>query len=284
MSDGADKLDIFVSEWEPAPARLERGDVVCAIGDVHGYARHLETLTNWVCENALHEAEKTRHLVFLGDYIDRGPLNIPSLAFLDGLAPPGIDVVRLVGNHEEFLIEFLRGEGHGFDFVESWVRNGGLATLAELGIEYDDLFRNSVAELRALVEERLPAEAARCLDRLIPSFRSGAYMFVHAGVRPDTPVDLADVKTLTTIREPFLSGPGWAHEFAVVHGHTICAPEVTPHRVAVDAGVYRSGLLACAHFEDDRVRFVIAAEATDLDEFMEKERNGRLLARRWSKA
>jgi serine/threonine protein phosphatase 1 len=284
MPDDMKNLTVFVSEWEAAPGRLAQDDVVCAVGDVHGYARHLATITNWAHESALADATKRRRLVFLGDYVDRGPQNLAVLQFLENLAPRDIEIIRLIGNHELFLIDFLGDPDFRFDRIESWVSNGGLHILAEFGIVHDDLFRNSIAELRMSATARLPPDAAQCLTRLAPSFSLGTYLFVHAGVDPAEPLDLTDLRKLTTIREPFLSGVGWPHPFAVVHGHTICAPEVEAHRVAVDAGVYRTGMLACAHFEADRVRFAIATDAEDLAEFEKKDRDGRLLRRRWTKA
>jgi hypothetical protein len=69
------------------------------------------------------------------------------------------------------------------------------------------------------------------------------------------------------MREPFLSGAGWAHEFAVVHGHTVRGPEVLPHRVAVDSGAYRTGVLTAAEITGDRLRFRSVADRRNLAAF-----------------
>ena len=57
------------------------------------------------------------------------------------------------------------------------------------------------------------------------------------------------------MREPFLSGVGWAHPFVVVHGHTIRPPEILPHRIAVDTGCFHTGVLTALELERDRARF-----------------------------
>jgi serine/threonine protein phosphatase 1 len=70
---GQERFNIFVSNWEDAPGRLPPGATVCAIGDVHGQADHLAALVGWVDAQVLSAASGGRHLVLLGDYVDRGP-------------------------------------------------------------------------------------------------------------------------------------------------------------------------------------------------------------------
>jgi hypothetical protein len=95
----------------------------------------------------------------------------------------------------------------------------------------------------------------------------GAYVCVHAGLDPATPLDGNGRRELLSLREPFLSGKGWRHPFAAVHGHTIRGPEVLPHRIAVASGTYRTGVLSAVQIEEDRLRFVCVTSEPKLKAF-----------------
>jgi hypothetical protein len=53
----------------------------------------------------------------------------------------------------------------------------------------------------------------------------------------------------------------------VVHGHTIRGPEVCPHRIAIDSGAYRTGVLTAVQLADDRLRFLCVASDPKLKAF-----------------
>ena len=63
-------------------------------------------------------------------------------------------------------------------------------------------------------------------------------------------------RDLISLREPFLGGKSWSHPFTAIHGHTIRGPEVLAHRIAVDSGTYRTGVLSAVQIEGDRLRFL----------------------------
>jgi len=273
-------LNIFISDWEDGPARLPTGVGAWAIGDVHGQLAHLDALIDAV--RALIEASPAiqRHLVLIGDYIDRGPDNIAALERADTLEIPGVTVTALRGNHEDYLDRFLNAESVGEDLVANWVANGGGATLANLGVSQDDLRdRGAAAVARAVRSRPLPG-VRRALDRLEIALRLGGYLFVHAGVHPRLP--LADMRQrLTTIREPFLAGEGWIHDFAVVHGHSIAGPDIAPHRIAVDSGAFWTGVLTCAELYDDQARFIAATRDDDLERLRRIPGRRPLSTERW---
>ncbi|MFW5955273.1 MAG: metallophosphoesterase, partial [Rhodothermales bacterium] len=88
-----------------------------AIGDIHGCA---ETLWNLLDELNVGPDD---HLVFIGDYIDRGPDSHGVIAGLIDLS----DTVRctfLRGNHEKLLLDYL-----DFGDFNSWLMNGAEETL-----------------------------------------------------------------------------------------------------------------------------------------------------------
>ena len=255
---------IFASDWLPAPGGLPQDDLVCAIGDVHGELAHLQALTQWLAANVLRERSGRCHFITLGDYADRGASGVGVLSFLERLSLPGVRVSGLLGNHDVYLKTFLYDRSIDFDFIESWMINGGGPTALELGVDNEDFYAHDLPTLQTRARERLPGAAAQWLKKLRTRERIGSYVFVHAGVHPSRPLEDHDVSELVMMREPFLSGVRWGHDFVVVHGHTICGPDVKPHRIACDSGACVTGVLTCAQIEADRLRFVIATQAAGL--------------------
>jgi serine/threonine protein phosphatase 1 len=259
------RVRIFTSRWELAPGHLDRDVTVYAIGDVHGQLDHLTALIQWLRTDALSNQGTTPHLVTLGDYVDRGSHGLAVLEYLHRIDIPGVAITRLFGNHDLYLNTFLYDPTCNFDFVEFWISNGGNATLREFSIDLEEFYRYGVAGLRAVARERLSASAGEALAHLKPATQIGTYLFVHAGVHPERAFDSDDLTQLTTIREPFLSANKWTHDFVVVHGHSICGPDVRPHRIAVDSGAFLTGVLTCVQLKRDQMRFIAATQAATLD-------------------
>src|SRR3546814_13783526 len=71
--------------------------------------------------------------VGLGDYVDRGwqPLQTLDLVAA-GLGQPGVEEIRLLGNHEVYLIEAATGEDLSLPRLLNWWRYGGEETLKTL--------------------------------------------------------------------------------------------------------------------------------------------------------
>jgi predicted MPP superfamily phosphohydrolase len=76
-----------------------------AIGDIHGNVAALEDLLEQVtCDLTANDA-----VVFLGDYIDRGPSSKACIdRILDFRSRSNVKVVTLLGNHEDRLLRTLR--------------------------------------------------------------------------------------------------------------------------------------------------------------------------------
>jgi serine/threonine protein phosphatase 1 len=255
---------VFISEWEDAPARLPAGVGAWAIGDVHGQLAHLVALVA-ACRTLMDSSPAgSRHLILMGDYVDRGPDNIAALEWVGSLEIPDVAVTVLRGNHEDYLDRFLTDDDVGEALVANWIVNGGDATLANLGVSEDDLQRRGATAVARAVRAQPLSDVRRALARLEIALRLGGYLFVHAGVHPR--LSLGDIRQRpTTIREPFLSGEGWIHDFAVVHGHSIAGPDMAPHRIAVDSGVFWTGVLTCVELRDDQARFIAATRDDDLE-------------------
>lgn len=268
-------LHLFETRWEPAPHLAPRGTTLLAVGDIHGHAAHLDAML--AALDAPMAAARVcggrTELVMLGDYVDRGP---SSLAVLDRLlrlgrewrADSGLHLLR--GNHDRLLIDLLYAPGDeaAEAALARWCRKGGDTVLRELGLSAAEVLARSAGEIAVVVSEGLGAERRALLASLRYAWRCGDWLFVHGGVDPGRPVGAQDRAAWLELREPFLSGPGWRHGFAVVHGHSIRGPEVLAHRVAVDSGTYRTGVLSAVEITGARLRFLCVADRSDLTEFL----------------
>lgn len=223
---------------EPGP---EPGVCIYAVGDIHGRADLLETLLARIAEHSTGlPAGTRRRLVFLGDYVDRGPDSRGVLDILCRPPPPGFERVCLMGNHEEFLIGFL---DNPTDSV-AWLVNGGRETLVSYGIPEDAIDALRRDDLSRALAALMPPAHRRFLEGLELIHLSGTYLFVHAGIDPDRPLHRQGRETLLWIRQPFLDSTAPMGGRVVVHGHTVCdEPQERPNRIGIDTGAYASGRL-----------------------------------------
>lgn len=232
-----------------------------AVGDIHGCRAHLRTLLRRIAEDAAAGADATVRIVFVGDYVDRGPDSagvIDDIVALgrDGL-PDGraVEVVALKGNHEDYFARFLDGD---LSIAPQWMLNGGAETIASYDVEPPALHDDPTELARAQrdLAAALPAAHRRFLDGLAFSHRAGGYFFVHAGVRPGVALDDQDPTEMMWIRKPFLES---AADFGahVVHGHTpVSAVEERPNRLDIDTGACYGGQLTAVGFWGTERRFL----------------------------
>ena len=229
---------------------------VYAVGDIHGCTDLLRALHDAILEDAAGAAPARRVAVYLGDYVDRGPDPRGVVDLLIEEPLPGFDLVHLIGNHEDFLLRFLRDR----TVAPVWMMNGGGATCRSYGVDPDAPpgYGDGVERLQRELRERMPETHLRFFAALRPSHLEGDYLFVHAGVRPGVPLDAQDEADLLWIREPFLSS---AENFGrvIVHGHTPGhAPVVRANRIGVDTGACYGGPLTALVLEGGERRFLQA--------------------------
>ena len=204
-----------------------------AIGDIHGCHLALLHLLDRISDYA---KTQTCRLVFIGDYIDRGPDSRSVIETVRTLEQrKQADVICLLGNHEDLLLEAI-DSGDPWH----WLDNGGAATLASYGIRDP---------------AHLPAADIAWLRSLSLSFDDGKRFFVHAGIDPDHPLDRQPREALLWIRERFLRVPT-DYGRLIVHGHTPredARPEVRHNRVNIDTACVYGGVLTAVVFTDERV-------------------------------
>ncbi|MCJ7420317.1 metallophosphoesterase family protein [Sphingomicrobium astaxanthinifaciens] len=229
------------------PVPLKPGRRVYAIGDIHGCRAELDRLLDRIAADlAGHDGKST--LIFLGDYIDRGPDSAGVVDRLVGGALPGSNQHFLLGNHEAAMLEAAEGKALG------WLAYGGIQTMESYGVTKRELFK--VPSVKKLIAEHVPRAHLDFFRALKPYKKIGDYLFVHAGIRPGVSLDKQKKRDLVWIREEFLESKA-DHGMVVVHGHTITSkPQHKKNRIAIDTGCYASGKLTAARFEGDRVDFL----------------------------
>lgn len=232
----------------PAPT-IPDGMRIYAIGDIHGAIEPLETLLDRIAEDRANVSSDRVQLVFLGDYIDRGPASRQVVERLMGMAGGG--VVMLCGNHEEMLVSLHRGDRR---YASPFHRNGGRATLLSYGVDPDDYDAWTLDELTDRIPDIVPRSHIDFMADLPTHYRCGDFFFVHAGIRPGVPLDRQDRSDLLWIRERF-SASDEVHEAIIVHGHEIVdAVEEKFNRIAVDTGAYSTGRLSALVLEGESRR------------------------------
>lgn len=236
-----------------------RGHRAYVIGDIHGRLDLLETLLAMVEDDFRSRPKRKTSIVFLGDLIDRGPSSAGVIEHLRNYRPGFAKPLFLMGNHEEVLLRVAAGEA---DLIPSWLRFGGIETLASYGLDAAKLTGVPDTEAVARVKEVIPQSHLRFLSGLADTVSFGDYLFVHAGIRPGVEISEQSKTDLRWIREPFLEDRS-ERGFVVVHGHTISQRiEITPNRIGIDTGAFYTGKLTALAVEGVRRWFLQTGNET----------------------
>jgi diadenosine tetraphosphatase ApaH/serine/threonine PP2A family protein phosphatase len=234
---------------------LPQGQLVYAIGDIHGRADLLALLLAVIISDAArNKGSKRRTIVFLGDYIDRGHDSRRVVDMLLSDLPEGFDVHFLKGNHESIMLDFLEDPS----YLGQWLANGADATFRSYGMDVAELIRKGAAPemWRRAFLASLPEAHRDFFETLELAVSLGDYFFVHAGVRPGVSLEAQDPKDLIWIRGPFLQSD---EDFGkiVVHGHTPRAtPEIRANRIGIDTGAVFTDRLTALRLEDGSRRLL----------------------------
>jgi len=176
---------------------------IIAIGDIHGCSTALATLIEAIQPTELDT------LVFLGDYIDRGP---DSKGVLDQIIalPQRCTVVPLMGNHEEMLQAVLDG---GQSEIKFWLTFGGAAVLASYGWKGRSELRTS--DVRQLIPREHVEFVKSCRDY----FETVRHFFAHAYYDPNLPLNQQKWSGLRWASLPSVPERHCSGKVAIV-GHT----------------------------------------------------------------
>jgi serine/threonine protein phosphatase 1 len=208
-----------------------------AIGDIHGeYDKLIDLLAQIEAMRIDHEPQT---IVFLGDYVDRGPKSMQVIDHLmDGSHHSGDVWICLKGNHEDMMIDW---HGGGPSEYGHWAINGGVQTLDSYGGMYDDVPKSHIDWMRSL-----------------PFYHETEnHIFVHGGFMPYVELENQTENVCMWIRNRFLDAPmgqgfeGWKH---IVHGHTpVDGPDIRFWRTNLDTGAcFGDRPLTAALFDKDK--------------------------------
>ncbi|MEK4230534.1 metallophosphoesterase [Solibacillus sp. FSL H8-0538] len=180
---------------------------VFAIGDIHGNFELLEKLLlKWnPCEE---------QLVFVGDYIDRGPQSLDVLRKVKELTETHA-AVALLGNHEQMFLQWLK---HPELEANSFFNVGGAATIQSFSIV--DLPKHSTDTVIAQMMKERHTDLLSFIENCPFYYSWEGFVFVHAGIDPYVEdFSLSSEEDFLWIRDEFTKFPHMAKE-TIVFGHT----------------------------------------------------------------
>lgn len=221
---------------------------IYAIGDIHGQLAMLQDALDKIARDAGPDA----HIVFLGDYVDRGP---DSRGVIDCLADghkQGRNWITLKGNHDRMFEWFMqdtpRHDPHmlvGYHWFHD--RIGGVETMASYDVTFPE--RTRLRDVHAQARGAVPQTHVDFLNALPTSYETDDLIFVHAGLRPGIPLADQTEEDLVWIRHSFHQHTG-PHPKLIVHGHTpVDQATHYGNRINLDTGAGYGHPLTVAVFE-----------------------------------
>ena len=231
---------------------------VYAIGDIHGHydalARMHIAIDKHLDKNPIEKAI----IVYLGDYIDRGPDSAKVLARMCEMPEEeeGIERVFIKGNHELAFLGFMKDPK---SYGKNWMKYGGVQTIESYGVTVPNKEVLLSAEIERISKELNAAVPEQhkefCINTRL-KYVCGDYLFVHAGIRPKVDLSEQTPQDLVFIRHEFLDYDK-PHDKFVVHGHSITeVPDIRNNRVGLDTGYWKHGVLTTGIFEGCTIDFL----------------------------
>ncbi len=221
---------------------------VYAIGDIHGQLDMLENALDLIEQDGGRDAK----IIFLGDYVDRGPDSCGVIDRLIGGLAEGRNWIPLKGNHDRmfqwFMEDVPRHDPHllvGYHWFHE--RLGGVETMGSYGVRVDDQMR--LFDVHNRSKQAVPHAHVDFLNALPLTYETDDTLFVHAGIRPDIPLTRQTEDDFVWIRQEFHTHSA-PHPKLIVHGHTPVAQAMHyGNRVNLDSGAGYGKPLSTAVFE-----------------------------------
>lgn len=205
--------------------------MIYAIPDSHGRMDLVEKLYNTILEDISKTKELYNEIVWMGDYVDRGPSSKSVLDFLMKLENTDtLKHIILQGNHEDFMINYKIG-----NTFDAWWNNGGDKTLESFGINLHEADgAKDMVKLEPYIE---------WLSKLPFYYEKHNMIFCHSGyIRTDFPIALDAQKQMLLWGRPH-KNMYVGYNKLIIHGHTPTdgKPYVELNRINIDTGGwYRS--------------------------------------------
>ena len=219
-----------------------------AIGDIHGCYDLLNRLIALIDADNERRGPADTRLLFLGDYIDRGPESRQVIDLMMKFDLGDDRVIFLSGNHEEVLLATVEGNRRAAALFHTM---GGRETLLSYGTSAQDYDYSDTSGIIDLARINIPGHHLQWMRGLQNSYQSGDYLFVHAGIRPGIALEEQKYSDMRWIRNEFLHHQG-SHGPMVIHGHSATSTiDERSNRIGIDTGAYASGVLTAVGLETD---------------------------------
>lgn len=205
------------------------------IPDIHGFSKTLEALLSQI------QPSKEDHLVFLGDYIDRGPDSKGVMDLVMKMEQEGYQITALKGNHESYFVEAYY---HAFEYRSSffnrkspkqkaWFEHGGKEALKSFGVK--DV-------------KKVPLKYINWIEERSLYYQTSDYLIVHAGMNFTIDDPYQDEHAMLWIKD-FEVIPEKIGNRKIIHGHTPVSHEFILETIEknefdfidLDNGVYIEG-------------------------------------------
>ena len=209
-----------------------------AIGDIHGCHKELMALYDKLLKAGLRPKKDV--VVFIGDYIDRGPDSKKVVSQLIKWHKEYPHWVFLYGNHEDIFKNWIDG-GQKYEESSQWscfLSNGGKETLKSYGLSEP-------------IKTGIPKTHIKFLTKETKMmYETDDYVFVHGGLVPKLPIseqlsNQTYINAILWAREGFInSHHKWGKK--VIFGHTPAYngkwgtfgyPIVMPNKIGIDGAV-----------------------------------------------
>ena len=204
------------------------------IPDIHGCVLTLQTMMEQQIK-----PDKTDRLIFLGDYIDRGPDSKGVIDFIMKMQEDGFRVTALKGNHEDFCVKAWEADKNRKSVFgikaksypqKMWELNGGKQTMESFGTGWPF---------------EIPEKYIRWMDQLDLFVESDKFIAVHAGFNFNLDDPFSDTQSMLWIRE-FRILPEKINNRILIHGHVPVNLELidmairkqNPDFIDLDNGIY----------------------------------------------
>ena len=204
------------------------------IPDLHGCAETLQTVLDQQIKPA-----KTDHLIFLGDYIDRGPDSKGVLDVIMKMQEEGYRVTALKGNHEASCINAWEADKNKKNFLgiktkthlqKDWERFGGKQTLDSFHVQWP---------------AQIPEKYIHWMKTLDYYVETDRFIAVHAGLNFDAEDPFSDKRAMLWIRDFRVKPEKIAHK-TLIHGHVpvnlelidMSVRQKKPDFIDLDNGIY----------------------------------------------
>ncbi len=178
------------------------------IPDIHGCVKTMAALI----EHKI-KPEKTDLLIFLGDYIDRGPNSKGVMDYIIKLKDLGFQTYCLIGNHEEAMLRAYKKElkqKKKFFFLPKknkplkfWMGIGGEETLSSFNIKKIG---------------QIDKKYIDWIENLEYYFLHENFVVVHAGLNFNIEDPFSDKESMTKIRD-FTVDFSKTENRRIIHGH-----------------------------------------------------------------